>query len=105
MNYKDAKENIMLTSKQRAALKAMANSIEPIIYVGKAGVTDNVIMQADEALTARELIKGTVQQASPVNAAEALETIAGRTGADAVLSSGRKFVLFRQRPKDPGIRV
>jgi len=53
----------MLTSKQRAALKAMANSLEPIIHVGKAGVTDNVIMQADEALTARELIKGTVQQA------------------------------------------
>jgi RNA-binding protein len=95
----------MLTSKQRAVLKAMANTIEPIIYVGKAGITDNVIMQAEEALAARELIKGTVQQASPVSAAEALETIAQKTGADAVQSSGRKFVLYRPRPKDPGIRV
>lgn len=95
----------MLTSKQRAALRSMANNMEPIIFVGKAGVTDNVITQADEALTARELIKGTVQQASPVSAAEALETIAQKTGADPVQSSGRKFVLFRPRPKDPGIRI
>jgi RNA-binding protein len=95
----------MLTSKQRSALKAMANSIEPIIYVGKAGVTDNVVMQADEALAARELIKGTVQQAAPVGAAEALGEIARRTGAEEVLSSGRKFVLYRPRPKDPGIRI
>lgn len=95
----------MLTSKQRAALKAMANNIEPIIFVGKAGVTDNVVMQAEEALTARELIKGTVQQSSPVSAAQALETIVNKTGAEPVQSSGRKFVLYRQRPKDPGIRI
>jgi RNA-binding protein len=95
----------MLTSKQRAALKAMANNIEPIIYVGKSGVTDNVIMQAEEALTARELIKGTVQQTSPVSASEALEAIAQKTGADEVLSSGRKFVLYRPRPEDPSIRI
>lgn len=95
----------MLTSKQRAVLKSMANSIEPIIFVGKGGITDNVIMQAEEALTARELIKGTVQQTAPVSAAEALETIAQKTGADPVQSSGRKFVLFRPRPKDPGIRI
>ncbi len=95
----------MLTSKQRAVLKSMANSIEPIIFVGKAGVTDNVITQADEALAARELVKGTVQQASPIKAAEALETIAHKTGAEPVQSSGRKFVLFRPRPKDPEIRI
>ena len=95
----------MLTGKQRAALKALANEIEPVIFVGKAGVTDNVIKQADDALTARELIKGTVQQSSPVCAREALETITEQTGAEQVFSSGRKFVLYRPRPKDPGIRV
>ncbi len=95
----------MLTSKQRSALKAMANNLEPVLYVGKAGITDNVIMQADEALTARELIKGTVQQAAPLSAAEALGAIAQATGAEEVLSSGRKFVLYRPRPKDPGIRI
>ncbi len=95
----------MLTGKQRAALKSMANTIEPVIFVGKAGVTNNVIKQADDALTARELIKGTVQQSSPVEAREALMAIAEKTGAEQVLSAGRKFVLFRPRPKDPGIRV
>ncbi len=95
----------MLTSKQRAALKAMANSIEPIIYVGKGGLTDNVITQVDEALAARELIKGTVQQNAPESAAEVLQIIAEATGAEPVSSSGRKFVLYRPRPKDPTIKL
>ena len=95
----------MLTSKQRAALKAMANSIEPIIFVGKGGLTDNVITQVDEALTARELIKGTVQQNAPESAAEVLQTIVEATGAEPVSSSGRKFVLYRARPKDPTIKI
>ena len=95
----------MLTSKQRAALKSMANTLEPIIYVGKAGLTDNVVTQVDEALTARELIKGTVQQASPVSAADMLKALAEATGAEPVMSAGRKFVLYRPRPKEPTIKI
>ncbi len=95
----------MLTSKQRASLRAMANNIEPIIYVGKSGLTENVITQVDDALTARELIKGTVQQNAPVTAAEMAAEIAKATGAEAVSSSGRKFVLYRPRPKDPTIKI
>ena len=93
----------MLTSKQRATLRAMANNLDPIIYVGKSGLTENVIVQVDEALTARELIKGSVQQNAPVSAAQMVDEIARATGAEAVLSSGRKFVLYRARPKDPKI--
>lgn len=95
----------MLTSKQRAALRAMANNLEPIIYVGKSGLTENVITQVDDALTARELIKGTVQQNAPVTAAEMAGEIAKATGAESVSSSGRKFVLYRARPKDPTIKI
>ena len=47
-----------MTSKQRAKLRALANSIEPIILIGKEGITDNLLKQVDDALTARELIKG-----------------------------------------------
>jgi RNA-binding protein len=83
----------------------MAHTLEPIVHVGKAGVTDNVVAQADEALTPHELIKGTVQQNAPVSAQEALAEIAARTGAEPVAASGRKFVLYRPRPKDPGIVV
>lgn len=95
----------MLNSKQRAKLRAMSHNLEPIIHVGKAGVTDNIITQADEALTPHELIKGTVQQSSPITAAEALEQIAKSTRAEAVVSSGRKFVLYRPRPEDPVIKL
>lgn len=95
----------MLTSKQRATLRAMANNLDPIIYVGKAGLTENVIVQVDEALTARELIKGTVQQNAPVTAEEMVSEIAKATGAEAVSSAGRKFVLYRPRPKDPTIKL
>lgn len=95
----------MLTSKQRATLRAMANNLEPIVYVGKLGLTDNIITQVDEALTARELIKGTVQQNSPVSAAQMVSEIAKATGAEAVSSSGRKFVLYRARPEDPTIKI
>ena len=93
----------MINSKQRARLKALAQKLQPIIYVGKAGVTDNIIVQADEALLPHELIKGTVQQSSPVTAAEAMQEIADRTGAEAVASAGRKFVLYRKNPKEPKI--
>ena len=95
----------MLTSKQRATLRAMANNLEPIIFVGKSGLSENIITQVDEALTARELIKGTVQQNAPVSAAEMVSEIAKATGAEAVSSSGRKFVRYRARPEDPTIRI
>ena len=95
----------MLTSKQRARLRAMAHGLQPIIHVGKAGVTDNIVAQADDALTPHELIKGTVQQNAPVSADDAMREIAAKTGAEPVTFSGRKFVLYRARPKDPGIRI
>lgn len=47
----------MLTSKQRAYLRAMANSIETILMVGKGGISDDIVKQANDALKARELIK------------------------------------------------
>ncbi len=95
----------MLTSKQRATLRAMANNLEPIIFIGKTGLSDNIIKQVDEALTARELVKGTVQQNAPVSAAQMVSEIAEAAGAEAVSSSGRKFVLYRARPEDPTIRI
>ena len=95
----------MLTSKQRAALKSIANSLDTILYIGKSGVTDNVVMQADEALLARELIKGSVQQNAPLTAKEAMDELAQATGAEPVAATGRKFVLYRPRPENPTIRI
>lgn len=89
-----------LTSKQRAWLRARANGLEVILYVGLDGVNDGVVRQADEALTAREMIKGTVQENAPVTAREACDILAERTGAQGVQVIGRRFVLYRENP-DP----
>ncbi len=91
----------MLTSKQRATLKAMANGLDTILYIGKSGVTDNVVTQTDEALLARELIKGSVQQNAPLSAKEALEALVEATGAEPVSSGGRKFVLYTRTARRP----
>ena len=95
----------MLTSKQRATLRKMAHSLQPIIYVGKAGVTENIIKQTDDALTPNELIKGSVQQNSPISAKDAMSEIAEKTGAEMVSSAGRKFVIYRANPDEPKITV
>jgi RNA-binding protein len=95
----------MLTSKQRAALRAMANGIDTILYVGKGGITDSVVAQTDEALTARELVKGSVQQNAPLTAKEALEALSMATKAEPIMASGRKFVLYRPKPENPVIQL
>ncbi len=86
----------MLTSKQRAKLRGMAQDMEPIIHIGKGGITQNLLTQADDALKARELIKGTVQQNSELDAREACDELCAQLGADGVSVLGRKFVLYRE---------
>ena len=56
------KEKNMLTSKQRAYLRSLANSIDTILMVGKGGMSEQIIAQAESALKARELIKGKGRQ-------------------------------------------
>ena len=91
----------MLTSKQRAYLRGLANSLEPVLTVGKDGVTDNLVTQADGVLAKRELIKGTVLENSLLSAREAAEQIAAATRCEVVQVIGSKFVLFRiQGDKD-----
>ena len=95
----------MLTSKQRAYLRGLANPLEPILHAGKGGVSDTLIRQADAALTARELIKGRVLDTAPGSARELAEQIAGAVNAQVVQVVGRNFVLFRQKPKDSQITL
>ena len=57
----------MLTSKQRAYLRGIANSIDTILMVGKGSITDQVVKQAEDALYAREIIKGKVLENCEIN--------------------------------------
>jgi RNA-binding protein len=93
----------MINGKQRAYLRGLANSMEPILHVGKDGIGENLIRQADSALEARELFKGTVLQNSPISAREALDQLCEATGAEPVQTVGNRFVLYRARKKDPEI--
>ncbi len=90
-----------MTGKQRAYLRAQANGLETILYVGKGGITEAVIRQTEEALTARELIKGRVLEASLLTAREACEQLAEATGAEGIQTVGSRFVLYRPDPKEP----
>ena len=85
----------MLTSKQRAELRAQANDLETTLIVGKEGVTDAVIAEAENLLTARELIKGKVLETALMSAREVSDAICEATGADGVSCVGYKFVIYR----------
>lgn len=91
----------LLTSKQRAGLRAHANTMDTILQVGKSGVGDALITQVNDALTARELIKLRVLETSPTEVRETAQELAEKTGAEVVQVIGTRFVLFRRNPKKP----
>ncbi len=88
-----------LTSKQRAQLRALANGLDPIVHIGKGDLSDNLFRQADDALEARELIKGRVLETSELSPREAAEALAQATRSEVVQVIGTKFVLFRPSHK------
>ena len=93
-----------MTGKQRAKLRAIANSYETILLVGKNGVTDEVIKQADEALSARELIKGKVHETCELTPREVCGELCGKLNSEPIQVIGTKFVIYRQN-RDPDKRV
>ena len=86
----------MLTAKQRAQLRGLANSEATIVHIGKGGVTDNVVAQAEDALKARELIKCRVLDNSLLTAREACDELCRKTGADGVQVIGSRFVIYKR---------
>ena len=85
----------MLTSKERAELRAQANPLETTLMVGKDGVTEAVVAEADRLLTARELVKGKVLESALMSAREVSDAICEATGADGISCVGSKFVIWR----------
>lgn len=85
----------MLTSKERAELRAQANTLDTVLMVGKDGVTPAVVAEADNLLTARELVKGKVLEAALLSPREVSDAICRATGADGVSCIGNKFVIYR----------
>lgn len=97
-----------LTSKQRSQLRGMANDLDTIVHIGKDGIGPNLTKQAEDALEARELIKGKVLENSPLSPREGAEELAKATRSQVVQVIGTKFVLYREthsKPKDKRIKL
>ena len=98
-----------LTSKQRAQLRGLANSIDTIVQIGKDGIGENLIQQVNDALEARELIKGRVLENNiEYDARLAAQELAKATRSEVVQVIGTKFVLSRQshsKPKEKRIEL
>ncbi len=95
----------MLTSKERAKLRGLANSIETILQVGKSGMGPQLIKQVEDALTARELIKLRVLETCPQPAKEIAHQLAEATGSDPVQIIGSRFVLYKRNNKKTVIEL
>ena len=93
----------MLTSKERAELRARANTLDTTLIVGKEGVTQAVAEEADTQLTARVLVKGRVVEGALMTAREACDALSAACGAEQVQVIGTKFVLYKRNPREPKI--
>ena len=95
----------MITSKQRAKLRGIANTTDTILQVGKSGIGDTLVTQVQDALRAREIVKMKVLENSIYTAREAATELAEKTGADIVQCIGSKFVLYKRNNKEPKIEI
>ncbi len=86
----------MITSKQRAALRKMANGIPAILQIGKGGICDNFLKQVDDALEARELVKITILETAMLNTKATCGYVAQKLNAEPVQAIGYKFVIYRE---------
>lgn len=89
-----------MTSKQRAYLRSLANTLEPIFQIGKLGISDNLIKQLSDALEARELIKISVLETAPDDVKNLAIEISEKTNSTLVQTIGNKITLFRQKKEN-----
>ena len=85
----------MLTSKERAELRSQATTLDTTLMVGKGGVTEAVIAEAENQLTARELVKGKVLEGAMMSPREVCDELCEATGCEGVAVIGTKFVIYR----------
>lgn len=95
----------MLTNKNRSNLRAKANKLDPVVHVGKEGITESVIEQLDQALEAHELLKVRILETTGRTTRSAAEELATATGSNVVQVIGGITVLFRQREEDSDFMI
>lgn len=92
-------KDIMLTGKQRSYLKSLANGLDATVFIGREGLTDNVLKEMENYLEAHEMVKVKIQEGSELDPKETANELLEPLGAEFVQAIGRKFTLYR-RAKD-----
>ncbi|MHB8125920.1 MAG: ribosome assembly RNA-binding protein YhbY [Desulfitobacteriaceae bacterium] len=95
----------MLTGKQKGFLRSMGNELDPILTIGKGGITENVVTQADQALEARELFKGRVLSNCLEEPKKIVQELSEEVGAEVAQVIGRNFLLYRPSKKKTWISL
>ena len=86
----------MLSGKQRSYLKKMAHELDPTVYIGKSGLTENIKKEMLTGFEARELVKVKIQEGCTLEPKEVANQLADELDAEFVKAIGRKFVLYRE---------
>ena len=94
-----------LRGKQKSFLRSLGMNLEPIVQIGKEGVTPTVVSAAQEAIKKRELIKVRVLQNAPVEPEEAITRLTERVDADLVQLIGRNGLLYKRNFEKPKIEL
>lgn len=95
----------MITSKQRSYLKGLAHNVDPTVYIGKQGLTENIIKEIETGLNCRELVKVKIQEGCELSPKEVCSDLAEQLGAEFVQAIGRKFTLYRESEDNKQIEL
>ncbi|SCK02376.1 RNA-binding protein HI_1333 [uncultured Eubacterium sp.] len=95
----------MISSKQRSYLRGLAQQVDPTVYIGKQGLTENVVKEIDTGLTCRELVKVKLQEGADLEPKDVANEMAEKLKAEFVQAIGRKFVLYRESKDNKQIEL
>ena len=95
----------MISSKQRSYLRGLAQQVDPTVYIGKQGLTENVIKEIDTGLNCRELVKVKLQEGADLSPKDVADDMAEKLKAEFVQAIGRKFVLYRESKDNKQIEL
>ena len=95
----------MITGKQRSYLKKLGQQLDPMVFIGKAGLTENIKKELENNFEARELVKVKLQEGADLDAKTVANELAEELEAEFVQAIGRKFVLYRESKENKQIEL
>jgi RNA-binding protein len=94
-----------LTGKQARHLRALGHHLDPVVQLGKHGLTDGAKDAVHAALTTHELVKVRLGTECPDAVKEVAERLGPELSAHVAQLLGRTILLYRRHPKQPKIQL